>query len=692
MRDIIRVICKYFHSFVSSKNYILGRLEFQLDTDNREFQDALQLITHTRQSVFLTGKAGTGKSTFLKYICNHTKKKYVVLAPTGIAAINAGGVTLHSFFKLPFRPMLPDDPDLSLSHGRIFEFFKYPKEKRKIIAEVDLIIIDEISMVRADIIDCVDRILRVYSGNMRLPFGGKQLLFVGDVFQLEPVVPSDQKEILSLFYASPFFFSARVFKDINLVPIELQKVYRQTDSVFINILDRIRNNAARKQELDTLNGRYFPSFEPQNEDMYITLATRRDQVDFINEKKLAELPGEEYVSVGKIEGDFPESSLPTQLNLSIKEQAQVIFIDNDYERRWVNGTIGMVSGIDENGNVYVLLESGVEHLVEPTSWRNYKYKYNEKEKRIEEEIVGTFEQLPIRLAWAITVHKSQGLTFSRVVVDLTGGVFAGGQTYVALSRCTSLEGLVLKSKISSRDIFIRKEIVEFSQIFNNQALIEKSIKESEAELQYGRAAQGFRQGNMKEAVEAFAAAVSKRNELDNPMVQRLLRLKLQALNSQKAQIKALREELHSLRETQKEYAHEYYLMGNECITKAHDANAAIRCFDKALNLNPNYVEAWVRKGVTLLDIGEDYDAQVCLNKAVKLSPKSFKARYNRGKCLLKLKYYDEAILDFQQAVSIKPKHAASHEYLAEGFRAIGEDELAQRHQDIADALRGGEDI
>ena len=667
-------------------------MDFQLDTNNKEFQDALQLITHTRQSVFLTGKAGTGKSTFLKYICNHTKKKYVVLAPTGIAAINAGGVTLHSFFKLPFRPMLPDDPDLSLSHGRIFEFFKYPKEKRKIIAEVDLIIIDEISMVRADIIDCVDRILRVYSGNMRLPFGGKQLLFVGDVFQLEPVVPSDQKEILSLFYASPFFFSARVFKDINLVPIELQKVYRQTDSVFINILDRIRNNAARKQELDTLNGRYFPSFEPQNEDMYITLATRRDQVDFINEKKLAELPGEEYVSVGKIEGDFPESSLPTQLNLSIKEQAQVIFIDNDYERRWVNGTIGMVSGIDENGNVYVLLESGVEHLVEPTSWRNYKYKYNEKEKRIEEEIVGTFEQLPIRLAWAITVHKSQGLTFSRVVVDLTGGVFAGGQTYVALSRCTSLEGLVLKSKISSRDIFIRKEIVEFSQIFNNQALIEKSIKESEVELQYGRAAQGFRLGNMQEAVEAFAAAVSKRNELDNPMVQRLLRLKLQALNSQKAQIKALREELHSLRETQKEYAHEYYLMGNECITKAHDANAAIRCFDKALNLNPNYVEAWVRKGVTLLDIGEDYDAQVCLNKAVKLSPKSFKARYNRGKCLLKLKYYDEAILDFQQAVSIKPKHAASHEYLAEGFRAIGEDELAQQHQDIADALRGGEDI
>ena len=647
----------------------------------------MRLITYTRQSVFLTGKAGTGKSTFLRYICKHTKKKHVVLAPTGIAAINAGGVTLHSFFKLPFRPMLPDDPDLSLSHGRIFEFFKYPKEKRKIITEAELIIIDEISMVRVDIIDCIDRILRVYSGNMRLPFGGKQLLFVGDVFQLEPVVPSDQKEILSLFYANPFFFSARVFQEIHLVPIELRKVYRQTDAAFIHILDQIRNNSARQQELSTLNARCFPDFEPRNEEMYVTLATRRDQVDFINEKKLAERPGEEFVSVGKIEGDFPESSLPTQLRLSIKEQAQVIFIDNDRDRRWVNGTIGMVSGIDKNGNVYVLLENGVEHLVEPASWRNYKYTYNEKEKKIEEEVVGTFEQLPLRLAWAITIHKSQGLTFSRVVVDLTGGVFAGGQTYVALSRCASLEGLVLKSKISPRDIFVRKEIVEFSQRFNDSSLIERSLAEGEAEARYVEAARCFKRGDMRGAVEAFASAVSKRNELNEPKTQRLLRLKLQTINRQKEQIKQLREELHALREAQKEYAHEYYLMGNECITKAHDANAAIRCFDKALKLNPNYLEAWVRKGVTLLDIGEDYDAQVCLNKAVKLNPKSFKARYNRGKCLLRLKYYEEAILDFQQAVSIKPKHIASHEYLAEGFRAIGEEEMARRHQDIADDLR-----
>lgn len=662
-------------------------LGFQPDTDNKEFQDALQLITKTRQSVFLTGKAGTGKSTFLKYICSQTKKKYVVLAPTGIAAINAGGVTLHSFFKLPFRPMLPDDPDLNTHNGRIFEFFKYSKKQRRIIESVELVIIDEISMVRADTIDCIDKILRVYSGNGRLPFGGKQLLFVGDVFQLEPVVQSDQKEILNLFYKSPFFFSAHVFKEINLVPVELRKVYRQTDPGFIHILDNIRNNQATPENLKTLNGRFDPSFEPKNEDMYITLATRRDQVDYINEKKLAELPDKEYVSAGIIEGDFPESSLPTQLNLSIKLHAQVIFIDNDPARRWVNGTIGMVSGIDDEGHISILLESGEEHQIELTSWRNYRYKYNEKEKRIEEEIIGSFIQYPIRLAWAITIHKSQGLTFSRVVVDLSKGVFAGGQAYVALSRCTSLEGLVLKSRISPYDIFVRKEITEFSRIFNNQALILKSLSESEAEACYIKAIECFEKGDIAESVEQFVAAVSKKNELGNPTVRRLLRLKLQRINSLKEELKSLQIELNSKCESQRKYAHEYYMMGNECITSAQDPKAAIRNFDKAIALDPSHTDAWIRKGVTLSDMNDDYESLACFNQAYKLNPRSFKARYNRGKCHLKLKNYDEAVNDLNKAVSIKPEHASAHEYLAEAFLHTGEKELARRHLDIANELR-----
>ena len=301
-------------------------MSFVPDTQNKEFQDALNLIQYTRQSVFLTGKAGTGKSTFLRYICEHTKKKHVVLAPTGIAAINAGGSTLHSFFKLPFYPLLPDNPDFSLQRGRIHEFFKYTKPHRKLLEELELIIIDEISMVRADIIDAVDRILRVYSRNLREPFGGKQILLVGDVFQLEPVVKGDEREILNRFYPTPYFFSARVFNQIDLVSIELQKVYRQTDATFVGVLDHIRNNTVGATALQLLNTRYGTQIEESEADMYITLATRRDNVDHINDKKLAELPGEPVTFSGEITGDFPESSLPTSQELVLKPGAQIIFI------------------------------------------------------------------------------------------------------------------------------------------------------------------------------------------------------------------------------------------------------------------------------------------------------------------------------------------------------------------------------
>lgn len=565
----------------------------KIDLNNQELQNALQLVQFTHRSLFLTGKAGTGKSTFLHYIAQTTKKKYVILAPTGIAAINVGGATLHSFFKLPFHPLLPNDRRYSTQQLR--NTLKYNSEKIKLIRELELIIIDEISMVRADIIDFIDKILRVYSHNMRIPFGGKQLLLVGDVYQLEPVLKEEDWQLLQPYYPSKFFFDAHVFRTFQLVCIELQKVYRQRDDKFISILDHIRTSTVTNTDLSLLNqqvGQHQPMDAHQ---LSITLSTRRDTVDYINSLHLSKLPGDATILHGSIDGEYPENNLPTPIELEVKTGAQILFIKNDREKRWVNGTLGTIIGIgdEEDGKIYVRTEQGEDVDVEQEVWNNVRYTYNQKEQKVEEEILGSFQQFPLRLAWAITIHKSQGLTFNQVKIDLSGGVFAGGQTYVALSRCRSLKGIALQEPVKREDIYVNQEVVKFSKNYNDPSALNTAIQQSKADKQYHDATKAFDRGDMQAALDYFYKAIHSRYDIEKPEVKRLIRRKLNIINLLREQNKQLQKEKQDAEAFLKELSTEYVIMGKDC-EKEGMTEAAIRNYQKALKLYPTHPQALKR--------------------------------------------------------------------------------------------------
>lgn len=440
------------------------------------FELAESYVNHTSLSVFLTGKAGTGKTTFLKHITANTGKRFVVLAPTGVAAINAGGSTIHSFFQLPLCPYLPDVKELITEYQMMDKFHGLKKERIKLIRSLELLIIDEVSMVRADLMDAIDMVLRRYRRNDR-PFGGLQLLLIGDARQLSPVVTESERPYISQVYPSPFFFHSKAFNKLRIVTIELSKVYRQKDKEFLDILNAVRDNTLNMELLSKLNKRVGAVLSCKEEP--IRLTTHNRQAEEINETKLAALPGECSEFEAEIDGDFPESSYPAELLIKLKAGAQVMFIRNDSEGDYYNGKIATVEKIQKDGRVVVKDPEGNHIPVGPVDWENVKYSLDPSSGEILQNVTGVFRQIPLRTAWAITIHKSQGLTFDNVIIDV-GSAFAFGQVYVALSRCRSLEGISLESPIRIATIQNDPEVSRFNEAMESLETVAKRF-EGEAE-------------------------------------------------------------------------------------------------------------------------------------------------------------------------------------------------------------------
>ena len=664
----------------------------EIDFDNPDFITAIDMINNTNRSIFLTGKAGSGKSTLLRYICETTRKKFIILAPTGIAAVNVGGMTMHSFFKMPLKPLLPDDPDYA--PRKIRDTLKYTREKVKIIKNLDLIIIDEISMVRADMIDFMDRVLRYYSGNNREPFGGKQLLLVGDIFQLEPVIKSDFREILRRYYNNLFFFGAVAFSKIGLVAIELRKTYRQKDAGFISLLDRVRENKATADDLNKINSRYNRSGDTGDGNFVMTLATRRDTVDYINEQKLDELPTEKHNFEGEIEGTWPESILPTALNLTLKEGAQVVFIRNDKEHRWYNGTIARVAGIC-NDEITVELEDGNHYVLDRDQWENVQYEYDDKEKRIKETVLGVFKQYPVKLAWAMTIHKSQGLTFNRVVIDMEGGAFSCGQTYVALSRCTSLEGITLKNPITFRDIFVNPVEIKFSKRFNDMNAISDAKREFRVRNLLAASNRAFDAHDYKLCVDSFAEAVDLSGRFGDDTLRRFVRRKLGVYLSLKKLVDEKQQEIDRKDAVLRNLALEYVFLGNESVSSLGEGscdreialNSAIANFDKAMSIYPDCADAKMGKAALLADMGRTAEAEALYKNVLKTDRRNGDANYRMGLLSIGKNKLAEALKYMRAALKSMPESASVHESLADIYERIGIDDKAEQHKELARKYR-----